>query len=187
MRAAVFKGPGRPWAVEIVPDPTPGPGEMILKVVRCGICGSDVHMTSGRGVTMPTDCILGHEYVGEVVAIGREVTDRKIGDKIAAMPFAGCRACDNCLGGDELLCERGVKPYIGGFAEFVRVAASSSLKLPDSLSAADSALIEPLAVGLHGVHLAPGLGGQVADVEIVFLIFAQAMALAEQGSDRFFH
>lgn len=160
MRAAVFKGPDRPWAVEIVPDPTPGPGEMILKVDRCGICGSDVHMTSGRGVTMPNDCIMGHEYVGEVVAIGQGVADRRIGDTIAAMPFAGCRVCDTCRSGDELLCERGVKPYIGGFAEYVRVAASSSLKLPADLSIGDGALIEPLAVGLHGVRLAQSLAGK---------------------------
>ena len=65
MRAAVYKGPDRPWAVEVVSDPTPGCGEMILKVERCAICGSDVHMTSGRGLTMPNDCILGHEYGGE--------------------------------------------------------------------------------------------------------------------------
>lgn len=162
MRAAVYKGPDRPWAVEVVPDPTPGYGEMILKVERCGICGSDVHMTSGRGLTMPNDCILGHEYVGEVVELGSGVTDYKVGDKIAAMPFAGCGACENCRGGDELLCERGVQPYIGGFADYVRVAARSSLKLPASLSIVDSALIEPLAVGLHGVRLARPLAGKRA-------------------------
>jgi threonine dehydrogenase-like Zn-dependent dehydrogenase len=133
---------------------------MVLKVQRCGICGSDVHMTSGRGVTLPSGCVLGHEYAGEVVGVGKEVKTFRVGDKVTAMPFAGCGECETCRTGQQLLCERGVRAYIGGFADYVRVSAASSLKLPAGLSMEDSALIEPLAVGLHGVRLVPGVSGK---------------------------
>src|SRR5579859_5606620 len=97
MRAAVFRGAGRPLTVETVPDPAPGPGEAVIKVGRCGICGSDIHMTSGHGADYPASTILGHEYAGEVVALGKGVTGLKPGDRVTAMPATGCGQCAACL------------------------------------------------------------------------------------------
>lgn len=153
MRAAVFKGAGQPWEIETLPDPEPGAGEVVIKVCRCGICGTDLHMTSGSSWDFPAGTVLGHEYAGEVVAVGAGVDTIKAGERITALPATGCGHCDACQSGNLLLC-RSMQGYIGGFAEYLRAPAASAVKLPQSLSFADGALIEPLAVGLHGVALA---------------------------------
>ena len=160
MRAAIFNGPGNAWSVEDAPDPAPDAGELVIKVEICGICGSDVHMTSGKGMTLPTGCIAGHEYAGEVVALGSDVDRLKVGDKVAAMPFSGCGLCRFCQAGEQLLCERKVHPYVGGFAEYVLARASNTIRISDSLPMSEGALIEPYAVGYHGVNLALPLRGK---------------------------
>lgn len=155
MRAVMFRGPDKPIALETVPDPTPGPGELILKVGRCGICGSDVRLTEQHGWYL-IDTALGHEYAGEVVAMGAGVDDYKIGDIVTGMPSAGCGQCRPCVEGLPLFCKHPEKMIncTGAFAEYVRTVGRTSVKLPSSLSMADGALVEPLAVGLHGVALA---------------------------------
>ena len=164
MRAAVFKGVGVPLAIETLADPEPGPGEAVIKVGRCGICGSDIHMTSGHALDYPAGTILGHEYAGEVVALGVGVTNLKPGDRVTAMPATGCGQCVACLSGYPLGC-RQMKGMLGGFGEYLRIAAASAVKLPASLSLADGALVEPLAVGLRGVRLA----GMAAGARILVL------------------
>lgn len=155
MRAVMFRGPDKPIAIETIPDPTPGPGELILKVGRCGICGSDVHLTQGHE-WYPIDTPLGHEFAGEVVALGAGVEDYKIGDVVTGMPSAGCGHCRPCVEGLPLFCQNPAEMTncSGAFADYVRVVGRTSIKLPSSLSMADGALVEPLAVGLHGVALA---------------------------------
>jgi threonine dehydrogenase-like Zn-dependent dehydrogenase len=158
MRAAVFKQVGQPWVIESVADPTPLAGEAVIEVGRCGICGSDLGMTSGEGHVIPGDTILGHEYSGEVVALGAGPTSLRIGDVITALPATGCGHCAECRGGEPVLC-RDMHPYMGGFAQYMRVPQATAVCLPDGLSMADGALVEPLAVGLHGVRraaLTPG-------------------------------
>jgi D-arabinose 1-dehydrogenase-like Zn-dependent alcohol dehydrogenase len=91
MRAAVFKGAGQALAIEERPDPAPGPGEVLIRVARAGICGSDLHLTSGHGLQLPTDTIIGHEFAGEVVALGAGVEDIKPGDRLAPMASASTR------------------------------------------------------------------------------------------------
>lgn len=153
MRAAIFNGAGQPWTIEHVPDPEPGEGEVVIKVCRCGICGTDLHMTSGSAWDFPAGTVLGHEYAGEVVAIGGGVENLRAGDRITALPAASCGHCDACRNGQIMLC-RNMRGYMGGFAEYLRAPASSAVKLPGTLSFSDGALVEPLAVGLHGVALA---------------------------------
>lgn len=153
MRAAKFQGAGIPLSIEQVPDPEPGPTDAIIKVARCGICGSDIHMTSGHAMDYAPGTILGHEYSGEVVAVGKDVTSLKVGDRIAAMPATGCGHCAACLSGQPMSCFQW-EGRIGGFGEYLRAAAASAVKLPEALSFADGALVEPLAVSLNGVQLA---------------------------------
>ena len=153
MRAAVFEGAGRPLALRSIDDPTAGDGEVIIKVGRCGICGTDLHMTSGHATDFPSGTVLGHEYAGEIVEVGRGVETLKVKDIITAMPCAGCGQCPTCLAGAPLMCSQ-MRGYLGGFGEYMRVAANSAVKLPSSLSIADGALVEPLCVGLHGVSMA---------------------------------
>ena len=105
MRAAMFNGPGRPITIETVADPEPGPGELLVKVARCGICGSDISMTSPAPMNLPLGRF-GHEWAGEIVEVGRDVEGRKPGDRIASLPAARCGACAGCRSGNPLFCER---------------------------------------------------------------------------------
>jgi len=158
MRAAVFKGAGTPMVIEDLPDPEPGPGEAIIKVHRCGICGTDLHMTSGHGSDFPVGTVLGHEFAGEVVAIGKDVSRLKVGDRVSSMPAVGCGRCAPCLSGFPLGCSE-MQGVLGGFGEYARIFESSTIHLPQSLSMADGALVEPLAVGLGGIAMSGMLPG----------------------------
>jgi threonine dehydrogenase-like Zn-dependent dehydrogenase len=154
MKAAVFKGPGLARALEIetLDDPTPGPRDLVVKVGRCGICGTDLHMTSGHGWDFPVGSVIGHEYAGEVVAVGKAVERFRLGDRVAGMARAGCGACEACFRGMPLLCEKG-EGELGGYGEYLRLPEGAAAPLPQTFSLADGALVEPLAIGLHGVRM----------------------------------
>jgi 2-desacetyl-2-hydroxyethyl bacteriochlorophyllide A dehydrogenase len=160
MRAAIFKRPGEPLAVEQRPDPEPGAGEVLIKVHRCGVCGSDLHMTDGHapGFGYPEGSALGHEFAGEIVALGAKVERLKVGDRITALPFFGCGACAACLAGRPNFCAQ-FQGHAAGFAQYISVKERVATRLPATLTMEDGALIEPMAVSLHGValaRLAPG-------------------------------
>jgi 2-desacetyl-2-hydroxyethyl bacteriochlorophyllide A dehydrogenase len=158
MRAAIYPGAGQPLTIEDVTDPEPGPDDLIIKIHRCGICGTDLHMTEGHAFQFPAGSTPGHEFAGEVVAKGRDVTGWKSGDRLTALPSLGCGQCAACAHGNWTLC-RNKQGGMGGFADYVRVAAPAAVRLPDSLSMADGALVEPLAVGLYGVRQAANISG----------------------------
>ncbi|MFT0170462.1 alcohol dehydrogenase catalytic domain-containing protein [Paraburkholderia mimosarum] len=155
MKAAYFTRAGSPLEIRTLSDPTPGVGEVVLKIHRCGICGSDLHMTDGHAphFTLPENSTLGHEFAGEVVAVGKGVEKLKIGDPVTALPFTGCGHCVTCLAGKPNFCAD-FKGAAAGFAQYAVVAERVATRLPKSLSMEDGALIEPMAVGLHGVALA---------------------------------
>lgn len=159
MRAVYFEKVGDPLKLITMDDPEPGEGEMVIKVARCGICGSDAHLTQVHGF-YPEQAVLGHEFSGEVVAVGKGVSHYREGDRITAMPSGGCGQCAACKHGVPLYCEKGATGYMGGFADYMRVSANTSVHLPESLSLADAALVEPLSVGLHGVAMAGIRPGQ---------------------------
>ncbi|WP_317929626.1 zinc-dependent alcohol dehydrogenase [Halioxenophilus sp. WMMB6] len=165
MRAAVYPGQGQTITIQNLPDPTPGATDLIIRVHRCGICGTDLHLTSGHHFDFPANSVLGHEYAGEVVAVGSAVTNFKIGDLITALPSTGCGQvnCPACREGNLTLC-RAAPGVVGGFAELLRVPAAVAVKLPNTLSQADGALIEPMAVGLYGIQQS---GMQVGDRVVV--------------------
>lgn len=153
MQAAVFKQVGHPLVIEYRPDPTPATGEVVIKVERCGICSSDLHMTERHAISAPSDSVLGHEFAGEIVALGREVDTLRIGDHVTALPLTGCGHCVNCLGGNARWCTR-FEWRPGGYAEYVLADARGCTRLPLGLSSADGALVEPLAVALNATQLA---------------------------------
>jgi threonine dehydrogenase-like Zn-dependent dehydrogenase len=153
MKAAIFRAPGHPLVIEDVPDPDPGPEEVIIKVARCGVCGTDLHSTSGRGYPLPPGSQIGHEFAGEVIAVGSRAGALRIGDRIAALPAVGCGQCENCLTGIDMLC-KSVRIYGFGLAEYARVSMRGATQLPKTISLADGALVEPLAVGRRAVRLA---------------------------------
>jgi (R,R)-butanediol dehydrogenase/meso-butanediol dehydrogenase/diacetyl reductase len=155
MRAAVFQGPGKPLSIENVDDPKPGPGEIVLRVAGCGICGSDLHMSEQ---TMPAGMVMGHEFAGEIVEVGRDAGDWKVGDRVCSLPMFGCGKCLWCQTGTTQFCRElrgtGLGPLPGAYAEYVLASAAETLRLPDSVPTHEGALVEPLAVGLHVVHAA---------------------------------
>ena len=159
MKAAVFKGPGRGLAIEERPDPVPGPDELVIRVGRVGICTSDLHMTSGHGYQYPEESVFGHEFAGEVVAVGSGVTDYRAGDRVVPLPFIGCGHCAACDAGRPQACP-GVKNFVvAGYCQYSRVGVRDCVRLPPEVSDEEGALVEPLAVGLQGVRkagLAPG-------------------------------
>jgi len=171
MRAAVFHGAGR-ITIEQFPDPSPAPDGLVVKVGRCGVCGGDVSMTSGSAFDYPLGQHIGHECAGEVVAVGREVTGIRVGDRVACMPASGCGVCEICREGRPILCQA-IVPHGGGFADYMTPLARGVTRLPDSLSLADGALVEPIACGLHALRQAGLRGG-----ERVLVLGAGAMAMA---------
>ncbi|MEZ4333384.1 MAG: alcohol dehydrogenase catalytic domain-containing protein [Myxococcota bacterium] len=161
MRAACFVEPGKPMEVARVPDPSPGPGEVLLRVRGCGICGSDLHVTELPGA-IRRGTVMGHEFAGEIVAVGRGATGPhgpwREGDRVCAMPGISCGTCLACLSGDVMGCASlratGFGEIGGGYAEYAIAGERMTFRLPDCVGSADGAMVEPLAVGLHAVDVA---------------------------------
>jgi len=149
MKAAYYPGKGQPIVIEEIADPEPGPGQIVIKVHRCGICGTDLSMTRGEMWDYGAGQF-GHEYAGEIVALGKGVEGLRIGGKISVLPSGACGHCAGCAGGNHILCNN-AEGAMRGFAEYAALAANIAVPLPDSLSMADGALVEPLAVSLYGV------------------------------------
>ena len=152
MRAVTFQELHKPLAFETLPDPVPDAGQVIVKVGRCGICGSDLHMTEDAAYGCKHGDVLGHEFAGEVVDLGREVEGLKTGDLVSVIPLRSCGRCEHCRKGEVQWCAQfGLQG--GGYAEYALTRPNQCIKLPGELSLADGAIVEPLAVALHGVNL----------------------------------
>ena len=171
MRAGVFRGI-RQVPIEDVPDPSPGPRDIVLDVKACGICGSDLH-TYAAAQLAEVGQIMGHEFSGEVVDVGAEVSGIAVGDRVTGPPIQPCGACGACRDGRRHLCETWTTRSIayglpGGFAERLRIPDATLHenvhKLPDGVTFEDGALVEPLAVGVHAVGRADPSPGDVAVV-----------------------
>lgn len=159
MRAALLTEQHR-FEVAEVADPAPGPEQLVLAVRACGICGSDLKVHT----QLPAGTVLGHEFCGEVVAVGREAAHRwHEGQFAAAMPLSACGRCRWCLAGEPAHCGQvalvGVGGAPGAFAQYVAVTADLAVPLPLELGPL-GALVEPLAVGLHAVGMAGMRPGQ---------------------------
>ena len=158
MRAACFNESGKPLEVLDVTDPEPGPGEVVLQVKGCGICGSDLHVTE-LGAAVPKGAVMGHEFAGEIVAVGKGASGPdgpwKEGDRVCTMPGISCGTCVRCVNGDVMGCAQlrmtGFGDIGGGYAEYAIGGDRMTFRLPDNVSSADGATVEPLAVGLHAV------------------------------------
>lgn len=160
MKAAIYPGQGKGIVIEDLPDPSPRAHELVIKTHRCGICGTDLSMTKGGLWDFGPRSQFGHEYAGEIVEIGSEVTGFRVGERVSVLPSPACGRCEACLThGNHVLCQAKPGTAMAGFAEFVRFPANLATRLPATLSMADGALIEPLAISLYGVklaHIQPG-------------------------------
>jgi (R,R)-butanediol dehydrogenase / meso-butanediol dehydrogenase / diacetyl reductase len=152
MKAAIVQGLHQPLTVGKIADPAPGDGEVVVRVGRCGICGSDLHMTEDPIYGVGAGDVIGHEFAGEVVALGNSVGVLKLGDRVAVSPLQSCGHCDHCRKGEVQWCAAfGLQG--GGYAEYALTRHNQCIRLPESASLADGAIVEPLAVALHGVNL----------------------------------
>ena len=172
MKAAVFRAFGEPLAIEKREAPKAGRNEVLLKICRCGICGSDLHMTAEPVFGIAPGYVLGHEFSGEVVEAGPDA-GLKPGDQVSVAPLRGCGACAPCLAGEPAWCAHTMQLIGGGYAQYAAVAGRQCRKLPVDISAADGALAEPLAVALHGVRRSGMKAG-----ERVLVVGAGAIGLA---------
>jgi (R,R)-butanediol dehydrogenase / meso-butanediol dehydrogenase / diacetyl reductase len=155
VRAVVLTGESGRLETTDAEDPIPGPGQVMARVRFCGICGSDLHIAAMAGAA---GTIMGHEIAGVVEEVGAGVDDRWApGTPITARPFASCGACRWCKAGRPDHCSSFdllgfTKP--GGFAERVLLSSQELFELPVSLAGPEQALVEPLAVALHGLRRA---------------------------------
>jgi (R,R)-butanediol dehydrogenase/meso-butanediol dehydrogenase/diacetyl reductase len=154
MKAAVVRQ--NDIRVEDVPKPQAGPGEVIIEVKYCGVCGSDVHRFAAGG--FPDGAILGHEPYGVVAEVGKGVTEWRGGERVIAIAYDPCRQCRWCRQGEYQLCLNkywiGLGANPGGFAEYVKARSVMLLHVPDEVTDRAAALTEPLAVALHAVRTA---------------------------------
>jgi len=158
MRAAVYYGP-RDVRLEVVPKPSAGPGELVLRVLRCAVCGTDKRIfTHGQKNVVPP-AITGHEIVGVVDEIGLEVDGGiAAGQKVVVATVVGCGRCIYCKRKQYNLCESFTAlgyDYPGGFAEYVRIPAAAVaqgniIPIPPSMSVERATLVEPLSCCLNG-------------------------------------
>jgi L-iditol 2-dehydrogenase len=159
MQCAVYNGSPE---IQVTQKPVPevGPGDVLLKVMACGICGTDMRILGFGHKLIPagTERVLGHEFSGEVVAVGKDVSWPKVGMRITVAPNMGCGHCDQCVQGNVNLCEDyesfGIR-LDGGFAEYMLiphkgVEQGNIAEIPEGLSYAEAAFTEPLSCAYHG-------------------------------------
>ena len=170
MRAGLVTGKGQFDLVE-VDDPSPGEGEVVLAISRCGICGSDVHAYQEGWPYSPGIC--GHEWTGTVVDVGPGVSPRlaEEGNRVVGGQAPGCNSCRECRAGLTHFCRVASSQYSGrnaptsaGFAPFMTLAADRLVAVPDEVSDEQAAVIEPASVAMHAVRRSRLAVGDVACV-----------------------
>jgi L-iditol 2-dehydrogenase len=191
MRASVLNGIGD-LAIEERPVPTPGSGEVLVRIGSVGVCGSDIHYYDhGRIGPYVVDrpLVLGHEAGGEVVQLGPDVTRLEPGQRVSIEPGVPCRSCAQCLGGRYNLCPDvrffATPPYDGAFCEYVVMPESFVHAVPDNISDDAAGLIEPLSVGIWACRrgqVAPGSRVLITGAGPIGLVCLQA-ALAYGAAD----
>lgn len=163
MKAALLRTiPATRLELGTLPEPQPGPGELLLAVEACGICGTDLHILEGASYRPELPFVLGHEPVGRVLAAGSPADDAWIGRRVTMTLFTGCGRCDLCQAGDERLCPalvsiHGVLGAAGGFAELMTIRAAQAVAVPEDLpSDAAASLVDAGATAANGVRVAEG-------------------------------
>lgn len=185
MKAATFYGK-HDLRIQEHDVPVPAVHQVQVKVHACGICGTDIHIFEGDegAAKSPAGTILGHEFAGEVTAIGSGVTDYKVGDRVCIDPNELCGNCDYCRGGIGHYCTsmNGYGTTVhGGFAEYCVVPTSQVYRIPDHVSYEQAAMAEPVACCLHGIDMCeirPGDTVAVFGTGMIGLIMLQLAKLS---------
>lgn len=154
-----------PLQLRDLPLPEVGPEQLLVKIKVCSVCGTDLKIRSGKIPTVPLPLIPGHEIAGEIVKLGSERHDLKVGDRVTFPIYITCGKCLNCLKGQYTVCLESIKrlgfELNGGFAEYMVAPAENAVKIPDSISDAEAALVpDAIATSIHAfcdrVKIAPG-------------------------------
>jgi threonine 3-dehydrogenase len=168
MRAIVKARPGPGVEIQEVPAPTCGPGELLLRILRAGVCGTDLHIFSWDRWSqsrVKTPVTLGHEFVGEVVERGAGATQFEIGDRVSCESHIVCHSCTACRTGNGHVCENtrilGVDVN-GGFTEYVAVPAINAWHAPSNIPIEVAAVMEPLGNAVHTAFSGPLSGCNIA-------------------------
>lgn len=157
MRALLYEGP---WEMPLrdLPTPEPASNEVLVGVRASGVCGSDVHGFTGATGRRTPGIVMGHEFSGSILAVGEQVTDHAVGERVIVQPLHLCGECAMCRAGRANLCRQrtliGMDVH-GAYAEAVRVPADQLYPMPDDLSYEHGALTEPLSIALHAVNITP--------------------------------
>lgn len=164
--------------IEQVAEPDPGPGEVKVRPLHNGLCGTDLHQffVAALGPTRPP-IVIGHEFSAEVIEVGTGVSRIAVGDLVAVDPLWSCGRCPSCRHGDrhlgfEILCH-GLGAAGGGLSELTVVREEMAHRVPEGVDAVQAALVEPMSVAYHGVlrgHPTPGAAGSGVDQALLLLI-----------------
>ena len=170
MRAARFHAPGD-IRLEDVPEPSAGPGDVVIRVRNCSTCGTDVKISRHGHHHIRPPCTMGHEIAGEIVEVGADVGEWTVGDRVQVIAAIPDGVCPDCRAGRLTVCPNQTSMgyhYDGGFAEYCRVpgavlAVDGVNRIPDGVSFAEASVAEPLACVINGQELARvGKGDDVA-------------------------
>ncbi|MFQ5433300.1 MAG: zinc-binding dehydrogenase [Anaerolineae bacterium] len=197
MKAALFYEAKQPLKIEEIPTPTPGPGEVLVKVAACGLCHTDLHyIDHGTPTFKKPPIVLGHEVAGTVAASGQGVKTWQEGDRVLLPAVYGCGNCTMCRTGRENVCERMVmfgNNVDGGYAEYIVAPAKDIFALPDEIPLVEGAIIADATttpyhavvnrgqvkpgdqvvvfgcggIGINVVQVAAAVGAQVIAVDII--------------------
>ncbi len=190
MRAMVLE---RPTVMTMArrPRPEPGPDDVLVRVHRVGICGSDVHYyTHGRigSFVVERPLVLGHETAGVIEGVGSDVSPDRIGERVAIEPGVPDRTCEWCRAGRYNLCPNvaflATPPYDGSFADYLVTPSDFAFALPANVSLDEGALVEPLSVGVYAVRrsgLLPGQSAAVVGAGPIGLVTMQVARAAGAG------
>ena len=198
MRAGVYRGKGR-VIVEDVPVPSIGPGEVLIQVSACGICGTDIKKIAHGFVAAPQ--IFGHEVAGTVVALGSGVTKWKLGDRVMSFHHVPCGECfycerrlySQCPGYKKVGLTAGFDPNGGGFAQYVRampwIVERGMVAIPDEISFDEAAFIEPVNTCIKAVEKARVAAGEtvlvmgLGPIGLILMMLSKLAGAAVIGSD----
>jgi L-iditol 2-dehydrogenase len=188
MKALVLTAPSRLEYGDF-PDPVPSADEVLLRIRACGICGSDLHGWDGSSGRRHPPLIMGHEAAGEIVAVGGDVRDWKVADRVTFDSTQSCGTCAYCRSGQVNLCDHrrvfGVAPVEyrqhGAFAELLAVPARVLYRIPSDMSFAAAAMVEPVSIAVHAVRrvaIQPTDTAVVVGAGMIGLLVVQALRVA---------
>ena len=189
MKALVKAQAGQGLVMQNVPVPTPGPNDVLIAVKKSAICGTDMHIwdwNAWAAATIPVPMVIGHEYVGEVAAVGDAVQGLEPGDRVTSEGHIVCGHCRNCRAGREHLCRNttgvGVNRQ-GSFAEYVCVPHHNVYPIPDTISDEVAAIMDPYGNAVHTALSFPLVGEDVL-ITGAGPIGAMAVAICRQSGAR---